>query len=35
MASSGDDHYHPKDAVHLGLYNTMVYGGVGLLFAAV
>ncbi|KAL2130582.1 hypothetical protein VTI74DRAFT_6209 [Chaetomium olivicolor] len=35
MAPTGDDHYHPQDAIHAGLYNGMVFGGAGLLFAAV
>ena len=35
MAPTEDDHYHPKDAVHLGLYHGMIFGGGGLLFAAV
>jgi hypothetical protein len=35
MAGSDDDHYHPKDAIHAGLYGTLVAGGTGLLFAAV
>ncbi|KAK4124462.1 hypothetical protein N657DRAFT_571939 [Parathielavia appendiculata] len=35
MAPAEDDHYHPKDAIHSGLYNSMVFGGAGLLFAAV
>ncbi|SPQ24802.1 28217604-de8e-436d-9543-2a82e46d631c [Thermothielavioides terrestris] len=35
MASTGDDQYHPKDAIHSGLYGAVTYGGVGLLFAAV
>ncbi|KAK4154311.1 hypothetical protein C8A00DRAFT_32911 [Chaetomidium leptoderma] len=35
MAPTGDDHYHPKDAIHAGLYHGMVFGGGGLLFAAV
>ncbi|KAK4250051.1 hypothetical protein C7999DRAFT_38974 [Corynascus novoguineensis] len=34
MAPTGDDHYHPKDAIHEGLRGALVYGGVGLLFAA-
>ena len=29
------EHYHPKDAVHLGLKGAAVVGGIGLLFAAV
>ncbi|KAK3904651.1 hypothetical protein C8A05DRAFT_42316 [Staphylotrichum tortipilum] len=33
---TGDDgHYHPKDAIHVGLRATAVYGSIGLLFAAV
>lgn len=35
MAPTEDDHYHPKDAIHIGLKGAVVYGGVGLLFAAV
>ncbi|KAK4237579.1 hypothetical protein C8A03DRAFT_15907 [Achaetomium macrosporum] len=36
MAPTGDDdHYHPKDAVSAGLRNGAVFGGIGLLFAAV
>ncbi|KAK4032987.1 hypothetical protein C8A01DRAFT_20013 [Parachaetomium inaequale] len=35
MAPTGDDHYHPKDATHEGLYHGMVFGGLGLFFAAV
>ncbi len=36
MAPTEDDHYHPKDAVHIGIYKgILTYGGVGLLFAAV
>lgn len=34
MAPTGDDHYHPKDAIHEGFRGALVYGGVGLLFAA-
>ncbi|KAH6847264.1 hypothetical protein B0I37DRAFT_354030 [Chaetomium sp. MPI-CAGE-AT-0009] len=34
MAPTGDDHYHPKDTIHLSIYQGMVFGGVGLLFAA-
>ncbi len=33
---TGDDgHYHPKDAIQAGLRGAAVYGGIGLLFAAV
>ncbi|KAG7293736.1 hypothetical protein NEMBOFW57_003793 [Staphylotrichum longicolle] len=35
MAPTGDDHYHPKDAIHAGIYHGLVFGGGGLLFAAV
>ncbi|GAB1317508.1 NADH-ubiquinone oxidoreductase 21.3 kDa subunit [Madurella fahalii] len=35
MAPPGDDHYHPKDAVHAGFYGALATGGTGLLFAAV
>jgi hypothetical protein len=35
MAPTEDDHYHPKDAIHAGVYNGAVFGGIGLLFAAV
>ncbi|EAQ83208.1 hypothetical protein CHGG_09612 [Chaetomium globosum CBS 148.51] len=35
MAPTGDDHYHPKDTIHLSLYQGAGFGGIGLLFAAV
>ncbi|KAL1843592.1 hypothetical protein VTJ49DRAFT_875 [Mycothermus thermophilus] len=35
MAPTEDEKYQPKDAVHIGLYNGMAYGGVGLFIAAV
>jgi len=35
MAPTGDDHYHPKDALHEGIRQGLTFGGVGLLFAAV
>jgi hypothetical protein len=36
MAPTGDDdHYHKKDSIGAGLYNGMLFGGAGLMFAAV
>ncbi|KAJ4293033.1 hypothetical protein N0V88_005697 [Collariella sp. IMI 366227] len=36
MAPTGDDdHYHPQDAINAGLRNGAVFGGGGLLLAAV
>ncbi|KAK4098715.1 hypothetical protein N658DRAFT_431360 [Parathielavia hyrcaniae] len=35
MAPAEDNHYHPKDAIHAGVHSSMVFGGIGLLFAAV
>lgn len=35
MAQTGDDQYQPKDAIHSGMYQALVMGSGGLLFAAV